>query len=184
MAFMLVKYNIFIINAISLIIKKTPMVKHESKNNKEVRKVIKNLTKGLAVAVFAAALVAAPFFSSKASASHGNTYLESCALHYPVLGPGSSNQCVKMVQGMMNVAKLLYRQGGSGWPTVDPLDGKYGPETRAAVFSFQYYHKTHGRPYMKTDGIVGSQTWLVLAYECLYRWPGSYHYYSPYCVSG
>lgn len=140
---------------------------------------IKNLIKGFAVVAFAAMLVAAPL-SGRASASHGPTKLQDCSWHYPTLRPGANNDCVRMVQELMNVAKVIYGQGGTLWPTVNPIDGRYGSQTRAAVFSFQRYHQARRYPGMSTDGIVGPQTWMVLGAECMYEWPRK-GFYSFHC---
>lgn len=64
----------------------------------------------------------------------------------PILRKGSSGEDVRRLQERLN--ELGYYCGA--------VDGKFGDNTRRAVIAFQ---GAHG---LKTDGIVGSQTWAAL----------------------
>jgi peptidoglycan hydrolase-like protein with peptidoglycan-binding domain len=59
----------------------------------------------------------------------------------PILARGSAGKWVETLQHYLHVT----------------VDGKFGPETEAAVRSFQVVH-----PPLEVDGIVGPKTWEAL----------------------
>jgi peptidoglycan hydrolase-like protein with peptidoglycan-binding domain len=65
----------------------------------------------------------------------------------PTLQTGSTGADVKRVQRILVMIKLLDYTG---------IDGNYGPETEAAVESFQETNS------LMPDGIVGSMTWQAM----------------------
>jgi peptidoglycan hydrolase-like protein with peptidoglycan-binding domain len=67
----------------------------------------------------------------------------------PVLSEGSTGAVVSSLQ------QLLTNGASEGWPVPGPIDGDFGPLTRASVVGFQ----TWGG--VAADGIVGDQTWSV-----------------------
>ena len=67
----------------------------------------------------------------------------------PTLQQGSSGEVVKSLQNVLS-------NGASDWGTAPgPIDGDFGPKTKASVIAFQ---KWGG---VTPDGIVGDQTWAV-----------------------
>jgi peptidoglycan hydrolase-like protein with peptidoglycan-binding domain len=67
----------------------------------------------------------------------------------PPLQQGSSGEVVKSLQNVLS-------NGASDWGVaLGPIDGVFGPETKASVIAFQ---KWGG---VTQDGIVGDQTWAV-----------------------
>jgi peptidoglycan hydrolase-like protein with peptidoglycan-binding domain len=67
----------------------------------------------------------------------------------PMLSEGSSGPVVSSLQ------QLLTNGASEGWPVPGPIDGDFGPLTKASVVGFQ----TWGG--VAADGIVGDQTWSV-----------------------
>ena len=67
----------------------------------------------------------------------------------PLLAEGSSGPVVLSLQS------ILTNGASEGWPAPGPLDGDFGPLTRASVVGFQ----TWGG--VTADGIVGDRTWSV-----------------------
>ncbi len=67
----------------------------------------------------------------------------------PLLQMGSTGAVVSSLQ------TVLANGAATGWPSPGPIDGDFGPLTRAAVEGFQ----TWGG--VAADGIVGDHTWSV-----------------------
>ncbi|MGZ4706448.1 MAG: peptidoglycan-binding domain-containing protein [Acidimicrobiales bacterium] len=67
----------------------------------------------------------------------------------PLLAEGSTGPVVQSLQN------ILTNGASEGWPAPGPIDGDFGPLTRASVVGFQ----TWGG--VAADGIVGDQTWSV-----------------------
>lgn len=78
--------------------------------------------------------------------------VEACLVLKPVLREGVRGQsgCVAALQGFLNkfVAPKL------------AIDGDFGHNTKWAVVLYQREH------YLKTDGVVGTETWISIAAYC------------------
>lgn len=94
------------------------------------------------VVTFALALAAAPAPSAKAA---------TCVQMY--LAWGSSGQCVRYIQDMLNLEGNWFK-----WPLWNKLtvDGQFGPLTHNQVMAFQGFNN------ITKDGIVGPITWNKL----------------------
>jgi len=127
---------------------------------------IKNVIRGVAIATFAFAVVAAPFVRpQKASAT---TFISSCSESKPVYQRGDTGFCVKIIQEMLNRTRVKYGQTNNPyWPIMSvPFDGIYGPKTEQAVVAFQFVHKVKNSAVV-VDGKVGQQTWFLFYVDCL-----------------
>jgi len=68
----------------------------------------------------------------------------------PTLQEGSTGEVVRDLQ------EILTNGAQGQWDTTPgPLDGNFGPQTRASVVAFQHWGG------VAADGIVGDQTWSV-----------------------
>ena len=68
----------------------------------------------------------------------------------PTLQQGSSGEVVKRLQNVLS-------NGASEWGVAPgPIDGDFGPKTKASVIAFQRWGG------VTQDGVVGDQTWAVL----------------------
>lgn len=88
----------------------------------------------------------------------------------PVLKKGSSGQCVKAAQYMLNQwmssKNISVVYNGQTMFNVS-VDGQYGPRTVAVVKKFQAYYK------LGVDGSIGKNTWTNLQY-CTTRYSSAY----------
>lgn len=69
-----------------------------------------------------------------------------CKPPYPTLYRGSQGACVKLAQQRLQIHGF----------NPGPIDGMFGPQTEAAVKSFQ---RAKG---LSVDGVIGSKTWSAL----------------------
>jgi hypothetical protein len=85
--------------------------------------------------------------------------LDSAAPYYTTRVSGTTGECVKDIQRMMNAA---YCTTG----TKLTVDGIYGPRTYTAIYNMQRYasgyYLTIGGKRVLVDGKVGPQTWSLL----------------------
>jgi len=84
--------------------------------------------------------------SSTPPASEGSSLSRYSASNAPILRVGSQGQAVRDVQAFLKEVGIY-----SG-----PVDGVYGPQTQAAVESFQKSKN------LASDGIIGPQTWAAM----------------------
>lgn len=98
--------------------------------------------------------------------------LVSCYRQKPILRPRSNNQhpCVRELQILLKTPHADNLEGKGYDP--GPIDGRYGPRTKAAVKRFQTDFNTDPgfdyckQPDLLVDGIVGKYTWRAL--KCVY----------------
>jgi len=101
--------------------------------------------------------------------SHANTCVQSSYRR------GSSGQCVRNIQNMMNVVTKDYASQDGYAYCSDPrrvsgnqiaADGSFGPATEAKVKNYQYW------TCLSQDGVVGPKTWEAI---CVYAGSSYYH---------
>ncbi len=105
-------------------------------------------------------------YVSRKNVSHAST----CYQNVYSQSRGSSGNCVKYIQTMLNSLAAHKGWAGNGYAGGAQLavDGSYGPKTKQQVLVAQtWYNSWHSIPY-SVDGVVGKQTWWLL---CSY----SYH---------
>lgn len=122
------------------------------------------------VFVFVSVLGVAVAPSAEAAKKTNVSQLAQCYKQKPILRPRSNNRhvCVAEVQRLLSTPHTN-NPSGSGY-NPGPIDGIYGPKTKAAVRRFQQdCNRTMITPgqacanrKLIEDGIVGKQTWKAL----------------------